>query len=149
MAGRLGTLELTGRLRQRALEAQAIQTRRILAGIAEIDAARARLHEALQGQGAPRSIEAAPYLPGYLRAMRAEEADLLEERARLETELAEAEAALLARFREAKANERLLDGVRGALRTAAAKAEAAELDEIALRAHRGREGGPGLGRRAR
>lgn len=148
MAGRLGTLELTGRLRQRALEAQAMRTRGIQARIAEIDTARARLHAALQGQGATRSFEAAPYLPGYLRAMRAEEADLLEERAALEAALAEAEAALLARFREAKANERLLDGARAALRTAAAKAEAAELDEIALRAHRARDRGSDQGRGA-
>lgn len=141
MAGRLQTLELVGRLRQRALEAQATEVRRLSARIAEIDAARAKLRAALRGGGAPQSVEAAPYLPGYLRAMRAEEAKLLEERATLVAALAEAEAALLARFREAKANDRLLAGVQEALSTAAARAEAAELDEIALRGHLGRSAG--------
>lgn len=149
MAGRLHTLELMGRLRQRALEAQAAKVRQIWARIAEIDAARAGLHAALQGGGAPRSVEAAPYLPGYLRAMRAEEAKLLEERATLKTALAEAEATLLARFRESKANDRLLAGAQTALRSAAARAEAAELDEIALRAHLGQGSGPDADRMAR
>ena len=141
MAGRIHTLELVGRLRQRALEAQAGELRTLWARLAEIDAARAALHDALRAGPGASSLEAAPYLPGYLRAMRSEEAKLLEERAALEERIRQAEAALRQRFREAKANDLLLGNARVGQRAAQDRAEAAELDEIALRAFQAGDAG--------
>ncbi|WP_102223639.1 hypothetical protein [Acidimangrovimonas sediminis] len=132
MAGRIRTLELVADLRRRAMEAQAETLSRLRARIAELDARRAALLAALRG-GSGASLEAAPYLPSYLRAMRAEEAALLEERARLVTALAEVEAALRQRFRETRASEQALGTARHAEVARLARAERKEMEEIALR----------------
>lgn len=142
MSTRIATLELVARLRQNALEAQAAELRKIWARIAEIDAAREALLAALRGGPTATSLESARYLPGYLRAMRAEEAKLMAERAALERRQREAEALLLARFRETKATGRLLDSAHAGVRARADRKEAAEMDEAALRAYLGASRGP-------
>lgn len=134
-AKRLHSLELIGRLRERAVEEAAEVIGRLRAEIARIEAARAELVAARRAGPQSHSIEAVPYLSAFLLASREEEARLDSARAALEQQLRGAEAELRARFRDAKVNDTLLSRARDARRDAEAAAEAAEQDEIALRGY--------------
>lgn len=130
---RVHTLELIGKLRSQAVEEVAVRLGRLWAEIARIDKALAALVEARQARPGSHSLEAAPYVGRFLQATREEEARLEAERAALEQELRRTEAELRSRFREAKINDTLLARAEQARREAQERAEAAALDETALR----------------
>ena len=132
---RLQALDLMGRIAQQALETEAAALSALRGRIAALTAALAALHADLQAQGQSRSLEAALYMPDYLRAARLEQARIGRDLAALRQDEARLEAAVARRFQERKTYALVLEAARQAGREAALRAEAAALDDHTLMRH--------------
>ena len=106
---KIQALTLIHRIRQYEMEEEAAGLAALNLQITELERQKAVLFDRLRSQAHGRTIEAAPYVGGFVRAVRSEEARLSAEIAALERQAAEQEAAVLERFREMKTYGKVLD----------------------------------------
>lgn len=122
MTDRLRTLTLLERLRRHEMAEEARELGIMRSHVAKLEETRATLLEKMQTEARIVTLESAPYVGAYIRAVRNEEAQLDRALATAAPRVAELEAAVLAQFRKV-----------ATLRLALAKTKAAARQDLAWR----------------
>lgn len=144
MADRRRALAVLERLRRHEMEEEARALAALRAEVVRLKGEGADLRRRLRDEARIVTIEAAPYVGAYLRAIRAEAARVDAALARAAPRVAALEEALSARFRDLRTVSLALDRARAADRAERAGREAAEAASVALaRWARGRSESPG------
>ena len=132
---KIEALALIERIKRQALEEEAAALVRLSSHVAQLEAEKTRVLNDMRQQAQERSLEAAPYIPSYLRAVRAEETRLEAEIAKIEEKATALEEGVRERFREMKIYQHAGDQARMAEAQEATRREAATLDDLALMRH--------------
>lgn len=127
---KLQALTLIQRIRRHEMEQEAAGLAELNLQISVLTRQKTALLEELHTQAHGRTLEAAPYVGNYVRAVRTEEARLTGEIAALEKQVAEREAVVMEHFRQMKAYGKVLDDTRAGQSREANRKEAAQADEL-------------------
>ena len=132
MTDRLRTLTLLERLRRHEMAAEARELGDLRAHVATLEGTRDLLLDKMRTEARIVTLETAPYVGAYIRAVRSEEAQINRAVTRAAPRIAELENAMLERFRALATVRQALDQARRTLHMARSAKEASASDEHTL-----------------
>lgn len=132
MTGRIHTLTLLERLRRNDMVSEARELAALRAQVNRLNTDRAGLLETLRTEARIVTIEAAPYVGAYIRAIRDEVARMERAAAQHAPRIAELEHSMLDRFREVATVRMALDRTKQRAQSADAFRVSVETNEQAL-----------------
>ncbi len=129
---RIEALRLLTRIRRYEMEQDAAELGTLRHAIALLQAEDLSLQERMRREISERSLESAPYIGDFLRAVRAEQGRIQLAEAGLVGQAEALEEAVLARYREIRSFDLVLERALAQVAQEERKAEAAEIDAHAL-----------------
>ncbi len=129
---RIAALDVIVRLRNHEMEEEARGLAELRGRVAGTERARSRLRAQLREEGHSATLEAAPYVAGFIRQLRGEIEKLDAELAELNRQADTLEEAVRGRFRELKSAEAVAAAARWDAARQERRREAAALEEQAL-----------------
>lgn len=132
MTDRIRTLAVLERLRTHEMEGEARELAALRAHIARLQRARADLLDRLKNEARIITLEAAPYVGAYIRAVRNEVVQIDRALAKVSPRVDALEVAMVERFREKETITLALNRARKREHQARVRRETAETDALTL-----------------